>query len=387
MTSHKESLLIVEENPVIQSLFTEALQRKGYRVSQALNPQSALHLYSQDPSDIVLTNVRFKSGDGKEFLFELKHMNSDVAVIVLANLSDLELARETIAYGIYDLIPIPFELDQVVSAVAKACEKKMLLDRNKRLIEKQANLIEKLHRSYMQLKELDKLKTEFLVTVSHELLTPLTCIKSLTYNLLHGVVGELDPKKKEYAQLIKEDADRLEEILHDILNFSKLEAGKIVLRKEPLDVQPLITKVIRAMQPITQEKNVILRQNMCAAFPPVPADRARLEEILTNLIENAVKFTPAGGKIEIDAADSVKNVRITVKDTGMGIEPENVDKIFAHFTQFHRENGPGAQGIGLGLAIVKKLVEMHGGQITVQSQVQKGTTFQFTIPRTESQIS
>ncbi len=381
MNAHRESLLIIEENPVIQSLFTEALQRKGYLVSQALNPQSGLYLYSQNPADLVITNIRFKTEDGMGFLFELKRMDPDVALIVLSSLSDLEMARQTIAYGIYDLIPIPFELDNVVSAVAKACEKRMLLERNKLLIEKQASLIEKLHRSYIQLKELDKLKTEFLVTISHELLTPLTCIKSLTYNLLHGVVGELDPKKKEYAQLIQEDADRLEVILQDILNFSKLEAGKITLKKEPVDIQAVIAKVVRALQPITVEKNITLRQNPQAPTAPVAADKARLEEILTNLIENAVKFTPDGGKIELEAADSTAYVKVTVKDTGMGIAPENLDKIFTQFTQFHRENAPGSQGIGLGLAIVKKLVEMHGGKITVQSHVQKGTVFHFTLPK------
>lgn len=385
--SHKEALLIIEENPVVQSLFGEALQRKGYRVSQALNPSSGLQMYSQNAVDLVITNIRFQNNDGIDFLFELKRLDPDVAVIVLANIADMDMARRTIAYGIYDLIPIPFELDHVVSAVAKACEKKMLLERNRLLIEKQATLIEKLHRSYMQLKELDKLKTEFLVTISHELLTPLTCIKSLTYNLLHGVVGELDPKKKEYTQLIQEDADRLEEILRDILNFSKLEAGKIVLNKEPVDMHAVVAKVVRAMQPIADEKNISLRQMNSKPFTAVPADRARLEEILANLIENALKFTPAGGKIEVDAVDHPEEVNVTVRDTGMGIAPENLNKIFAQFTQFHREHGPGSQGIGLGLAIVKKLVEMHGGKITVQSQIQKGTTFLFSIPRQESKIN
>src|SRR3989338_1720988 len=385
--SHKESLLIVEENAVVQSLIGEALQRKGYRVTQSLTAETGLQMYSQNAVDLVLTNIRFKNSDGLEFIFELKRLDPDVAVIVVANIADLDMARRTIAYGIYDLIPIPFELDQVVSSVAKACEKKMLLERNRLLIEKQATLIEKLHRSYMQLKELDKLKTEFLVTISYELLTPLTCIKSLTYNLLHGVVGELDPKKKEYAQLIMEDADRLEEILRDILNFSKLEAGKIVLNKEPVDVYAVVAKVVRAMQPIAEEKNITLRQINAKPFPAVSADRARLEEILANLIENALKFTPAGGKIEVDAADHPEEVHVTVRDTGMGIAPENLNKIFTQFTQFHREHGPGSQGIGLGLAIVKKLIEMHGGKITVQSQIQKGTTFLFSIPRQESKIS
>lgn len=386
MNTKKESLLVVEESPVIQSLFAETFQRKDYHVFQALNPQMAIRIYRESPVDLVLTNIKFKTGDGLAFLFELKQIDSDAAIIVLATDLDFDIARHSIAYGIYDLIPIPFELDQVVNIVRKALEKKMLLERNKVLIEKQASLIERLHRSYKKLKELDKLKTDFLVTVSHELLTPLTSIKALAYNLLHGVVGNLDPPKKEYAQIIHEDADRLDEILRDILNFSKLEAGKITLQQEKLDVQSVIAKITRSMRPIADEKNLILSDLSRKTLPPAWADKARLEEILTNLVENAIKYTPGGGKIEVDCLDNGNYLQIKVSDTGLGISEAHLDKVFSHFTQFHREYGPGTQGIGLGLAIVKKLVELHGGRINVTSQLGKGTTFAFTLPKVETQV-
>ncbi len=386
MTTKHESLLIVEESPVIQTLFSETFQRKGYEVHQAFDPQTGMRQYQKSPTDLVLTNIKFESGDGLAFLFELKRFDSDAAVIVLASDMDFAVARHSITYGVYDLISIPFELDHVVNTVRKAFEKKMLLERNKILIEKQASLIERLHRSYTKLKELDKLKTDFLVTISHELLTPLTSIKALAYNLVHGVVGELDPKKKEYAQIIREDADRLEEILREILNFSKLEAGKISLKQEALDIVTVIAKVTRAMVPIASQKGLTLLSRPQSGLSQGWVDRSRLEEILTNLIENAIKFTPAGGKIEIQSLQDGDYLAIKVKDTGMGIPQEHLDKVFSQFMQFHREYGPGAQGVGLGLAIVKKLVELHGGTISVESEIQKGTSFSFTLPTAESRM-
>jgi signal transduction histidine kinase len=381
MIAKKESLLIVEENPVIQSLFQETFQRRGYEVFQAPSPDQGIELYRSGPTDLVLTNITFKNGNGLAFVENLKRFDSDVAVIVLATHLDLDLARKSIAYGIYDFIPIPFELDQVVSAVLKAFEKKMLLERNKALIEHQAQLIERLHSSFKRLKELDKLKTEFLVTVSHELMTPLTAIKSLTYNLYRGVLGELDEKQKEYAQLIEENADRLENILRDILDFSKLEAGKIGLRKQDIDIRGVIKKVQRMMNPLAAQKGVSIKMNGGNSLPAVSVDPARMEEVLMNLVENAIKFTPAPGSIDIVTKEETDSVTVQVRDTGIGIPQEHLNKVFSQFTQFHREYGPGAQGTGLGLAIVKKLVEMHGGIIWVESKVKKGTTFTFTIPK------
>lgn len=381
MIAKRESLLIVEENAVIQSLFQETFQRRGYDVRQAASPDQGLELYRNGPTDLVLSNISFKSGNGLAFIETLKRFDTDVAVIVLATHLDLDLARKSIAYGIYDFIPIPFELDQVVSAVLKGFEKKMLLERNKALIEHQAQLIERLHSSYKRLKDLDKLKTEFLVTVSHELMTPLTAIKSLTYNLYRGVLGELDAKQKEYAQLIEENADRLENILRDILDFSKLEAGKIALRRQEIDIRNVIEKVQRLMNPLAAQKGVDIKMNGAESLPHVSVDPARMEEVLMNLVENAIKFTPSPGRIDIVTGQDAESVTVQVRDTGIGIPQEHLTKVFSQFTQFHREYGPGAQGTGLGLAIVKKLVEMHGGIIWVESKIKKGTTFTFTIPK------
>ena len=377
----KESLLVVEENEIIQALFSDTFARKGYRLFRASSPEQALRIYRQQAVDLVLTNVNFKAASALDFLYDLKRLDSDVAVLVLASYLDLEIAQKAIAFGIYDLISVPFELDHVVSSVRKALEKKMLLDRNKDLIEKQASLIERLHRSYKQLKELDQLKSDFLVTISHELLTPLTSIKALTYNFLHGVVGTLDKKQTDYAELIREDADRLEEILKDILNFSKLEAGKIELKREAVDVKTVIAKVVRALKPVAAGKGVSLDENGLADLPQARADRSRLEEIIANLVDNAIKYTPSGGKILVGAREGENSLVVNVRDTGIGIARDHLNKIFSRFTQFHRDQGPGSHGVGLGLAIVKKLVELHNGNISVESEVGKGTTFTFSIPR------
>lgn len=379
--SRNESLLSVNENAVVQNLFKQAFERKGYQIHEASCPGEALRIYETSSIDLVITGISFSAADGLAFLYDLKRLDPDVAVVVLAGSVDLDIAKKAISYGIYDLIPVPFELDQVVSSVRKACEKKMLLERNKCLIEKQASLIERIHTSYKKLRELDQLKADFLVTISHELLTPLTSIKALTYNLLRGILGEVDPKKREYLELIKEDADRLEEILKDILNFSKLEAGKITIKKEALDVGLLISKVVRSMRPVAQAKGITLEENSKNSVPMVMADRHRIEEILANLVINAIKFTNSGGRISVQAASADGNVTVKVQDTGIGISRDHLDKIFTRFTQLNREAGPGSQGVGLGLAIVKKLMDLHEGKIWVESELGEGTAITFSLPK------
>jgi signal transduction histidine kinase len=377
----KESLLVVEESDVIQSLFYETFHRRGYVVRTATSPQEGWKIYKQSPTTLVMTNIRFRHANGLRFILDLKYLDPDTAVIVLSADQDFALAQQAVHYGIYDLITIPFEMDDVLDAVTKAFEKKWLLDRNRLLIEKQAALIEKIHAAYQRLKSLDKLKTDFLVTVSHELLTPLTSVKALAHNLLKGVLGALTANQKQYIELIRENADRLEELLHDILHFSKLDAGHVRLKREPIELGPLIDKVVRSMEPVANEKGLSIQANGIRPAAPVFADRSRMEEILANLVENAIKYSRKGGKISVWQEENPNDVMVHVRDNGIGIPEEQQATIFAQFTQFHREEGPGTHGVGLGLAIVKKLVELHHGKIAVKSKLGKGTTFTFSVPK------
>ena len=233
-----------------------------------------------------------------------------------------------------------------------------------------------------QLQEYDRLKSAFVGVVSHELRTPLTSILSLSENLVGEVAGPLNEKQQHYASRIQANADRLRRMLNELLNLSKLEAGKMELRPMALSLQDLLVDLIEAFQPLAHRKSIIMDVGSMESMPKVRADRDKLYEVLANLLENAIKFTPAGGSVRISAQVlDDRHIKMNVSDTGCGISEEHLPRIFDKFYRVQQESGH-ATGSGLGLAIAKGLVELHGGTLAVESAPGKGTQFYFTLPYT-----
>ena len=233
-----------------------------------------------------------------------------------------------------------------------------------------------------QLQEYDRLKSAFVGVVSHELRTPLTSILSLSENLVGEVAGPLNEKQQHYASRIQANADRLRRMLNELLNLSKLEAGKMELRPMALSLQELLVDLVEAFQPLAHRKSIIMDVGSMESMPKVRADRDKLYEVLANLLENAIKFTPAGGSVRISAQVlDDRHIKMNVSDTGCGIPEEHLPRIFDKFYRVQQESGH-ATGSGLGLAIAKGLVELHGGTLAVESAPGKGTQFHFTLPYT-----
>jgi signal transduction histidine kinase len=231
-----------------------------------------------------------------------------------------------------------------------------------------------------QLQEFNQLKTAFVGIVSHELRTPLTSIKSLSENLFAGVAGPLNEKQKYYASRIQLNIDRLTRMLNELLNLSKIEAGKMELRPTVLSLQELLTDLVEVFQPLAQRKSITMDIGSMEEMPKVWVDRDKLYEVLANLLENAIKFTPTGGRVHIGAQVlDDRHIKMNVSDTGCGISEEHLPKIFDKFYRVQPGSGPVA-GSGLGLAIAKGLIELHGGTIGVESAPGKGSRFYFTLP-------
>ncbi len=228
--------------------------------------------------------------------------------------------------------------------------------------------------------KLDKLKDDFINTVSHELRTPLSITKEAISLILEKVQGEINEQQTEILTIAKNNIERLARIINGLLDVSKIEAGKVELRKEDIDLQTMVREVAQSFEGKAREKGLDLRLCLPERTILVYADGDKLAQIFTNLVDNAVKFTAAGA-IEIRAEETEGSIECEVRDTGIGIAPEDIPKIFDRFTQFGRKDGPGEKGTGLGLSIVKGLVEVHGGEIRVGSEVGKGTEVVFTLPR------
>lgn len=232
-----------------------------------------------------------------------------------------------------------------------------------------------------QLQELDRMKDAFLSMVTHELRTPLTIISGITEMFEAGIYGELTIEQSEHLRQIALAAQRLRQLVNDLLDLSKMEAGMMRLRQETLDPHALCCAVVEQLATVAAQAGVILKNQTGYDLPEINCDGQRVEQVLTNLVSNAIKFTPSGGQVTISAEAAMENMRFTVTDTGRGIPPEALPRVFDKFFQVQSSTESGAKGTGLGLAIVKHLIELHGGEAGVESETGRGSRFYFTLPR------
>jgi PAS domain S-box-containing protein len=230
------------------------------------------------------------------------------------------------------------------------------------------------------LRELDRLKSEFIATASHELRTPLTSTQMGVHLLLEGAAGELNEKQREVLESCREDCARLELLMKDLLDLSKIEAGESAPHLLVIKVADVITSATEHLRPQVEAKGLTLKTSTPPDVPNVMADRMQIERVLSNLISNAVRYTSRGGEVRVSAWPRDEYVAISVADTGSGIPHEYLPNVFDKFVKVPGNTSGGA---GLGLAISKSIVEAHGGQMGVQSEIGYGTTFTFTLPVAE----
>jgi PAS domain S-box-containing protein len=228
-----------------------------------------------------------------------------------------------------------------------------------------------------QVEQATRLKSMFLASMSHELRTPLNAIVGFSGLLADERAGGLNHKQKRYLTHIQNGANHLIHMINDILDLSKIEAGQLDIRSEEFQVQDVLPEVLATIRPLAAAKNIELSYQL-EAGSAVYADPVRLKQILYNLLSNALKFTPESGQISVESADEATMVRITVADTGIGIHAEDHDLIFEEFRQVEGERAQ--EGTGLGLAITRRLVEQQGGRIWLESALDKGARFSFTVP-------
>jgi signal transduction histidine kinase len=232
-----------------------------------------------------------------------------------------------------------------------------------------------------RLKELDRLKSDFVSNVSHELRTPLTAIKGSVDLVLREALGPLNERQTHHLRRLRSNTLHLTDLINDLLDLSKIEAGKIELKSTRVSLGGLVHEVVETLRPVAADKRITLEAAAPAPAVLVWADRDKITQVLTNLIGNAIKFSPPHGTVMVSSASSDADwVRVSVADTGPGIVADERERIFEKFYQGAQNGGPKPKGTGLGLAISKTLVELHGGKIWVESEINRGSTFYFTLP-------
>ncbi len=241
-------------------------------------------------------------------------------------------------------------------------------------------LNQKLKESNAELLRANNLKSEFLANMSHELRTPLNAVIGFSELLLDPGYGPLTGDQREYVADILSSGRHLLELINDILDLSKIEAGKMRLALDEFDLPEAVEEAMMTLRVEASRKEIALEARLDPALSSVVADRGKFKQILTNLLSNAVKFTPAGGRVGLSASREGDFLRVSVDDTGIGIRPEDQKRIFAAFIQVDGSYARKYQGTGLGLTLVKRFVELHGGEISVSSEVGKGSLFTFRLP-------
>ncbi len=265
----------------------------------------------------------------------------------------------------------------------------------------------KLQETYNRLKELDRLKSNFLATVSHELRTPLTSIIGYSEMLTEGIAGDMTEEQRDFVSTIHGKGEQLLELIMGLLDLSKLESGTMSLNKREMEIEDLIADVVSTLQPTARKKGVLLVSTAVAGLPPLWADPERLRQVLLNLTENAIKFTPEGGRVELSADSSSMDaaaddgegggmvlfgnkrpaIEVSVTDSGIGIpEPEKA-RVFDAFYQVDSSSTREAGGTGLGLSIVKRLVDAHDGRIDIRDHQPSGARFVVTLPQRRASLS
>ncbi len=377
-------ILVIEDNKD-HAFLTLKMLEKSFPASRIEIAETAIQAFQKvtDTSfDIVLSDYNLPDQDGLSILKNFKERGYDIPFVIMTGAGDEKLAVEAMQAGAYNyLVKDEVYLNTLPRVIQDAMAKH---DHKKERDRLQNEIREKniaLERANQELKKLDQLKSEFIASVSHEFRTPLNSIRESMALLAEGVVKLGEKQGDRVFEIARNNVNRLALLIDDLLDFAKLEAGRMRMDKEHYDLLSIIQEAVDSMKGIAEKKNVEIGLSQDGSRPFILVDKGRLLQVLMNLVDNAIKFTPPGGKITVSVAVNGGKAQVAVEDTGVGIASEHLVRIFDKFEQV-RQRHPGTEirGTGLGLSISKQIVELHGGRIWVESEVGKGSRFIFTLP-------
>jgi signal transduction histidine kinase len=369
MKDQSTHVLVIEDNPGDADLVRLRLVegKSAADVSCVSRLSDGLDSLKQKSPSVILLDLNLPDSQGAETFRKVLEKAPNVPVVILSGQDDEDLAMKALHQGVQDYL-------------VKGAFSSSSLDRAMRYAVERQGLLRSLEMSRKQQLEF---KNQFLSHVSHELRTPLTCIHQFTSILLDGLAGDVSPEQRDHLKTILKSVNQLGAMVRDLLEASRVESGKIRIESRCVAIGDLVRQAVAMMQPIAREKEVGLEVGVDTRVPFVYGDPARILEVLINLIENGIKFTPAGGAVTVRAClvqTDPDFVYISVADTGCGIAPEARALVFERLYQDPNSVDNSRKGLGLGLFIAKELVSLHGGRIWVASEPGQGSTFSFTLP-------
>jgi len=393
-------VLVVDDEDSVVVTIKAILQLDGYDVDTTTSGARAREMVREVEYDLVLTDLRLEDGDGLDVLKAVRESYPETVTIMLTGYASLESAIHALRAGAYDYLVKPSEVEELRATVARGLERRRL---GQELHERVAELAElnsslqrrideatvELKERYEQLKELDRMKSQFLSIASHELKTPITAMSGFLQVALRRVrrlsqgnaaapVAEGLNGITDQLEIVYRQTGKLARLVDELLDVSRIQTGRIEFRYGDVDLSELANEVATRMQLTTTTHAISVRRD---SENVVKADRDHLEQVLNNLLTNAIKYSPSGGSITIDVRPDDSGVRLSVTDEGIGIPEKELDAIFGLFYRSPDRAARDAAGMGLGLYISKEIVVRHGGRIWAESSGTKGSVLNVIIPR------
>lgn len=364
--SQSERVLIIDDEQVLLEGCKQILEEKGYVTATAENGDLGLQLIREWNPDLVLVDLKMPGKSGMEVLQEIESTHPNLVKIVITGFSTVSLAVEAMKKGADDFIPKPFTDDELSMTVEKGLKKRRLI------LEREALM-----------REQELIRRNMISLVSHEMRAPLAATIQYLEVILGGMAGDISQESKE---MIERCVVRLREMLELFGRWLKLatyDPQKSAERFTEVPLTDMAAKVLEMRKPEAQERKIHLSLEAPQELPPVMGSRGALEEVLDNLIANAIKYNKQGGWVKVRLLEQNQEILVEVADNGIGIPHEHLPRVFDEFYRVDgRRNAP-IKGAGLGLAIVKKLVETHGGGIVAESRLGEGTLFRISLPKSQ----
>ncbi len=356
-------ILLVDDEEKLCIRLARILAKDGYEIDTAFNGNDAIKLIDTKQYDIILTDLNMPDKNGFELMEYTRDHHIDSLILVLTGYASVDAAIQSIKLGAYDFIQKPIDVETFKLTIRRAADTVRL---------KQENV-----RNLQELKKLNELKNEFISVVSHDLRSPLATIGAYVNYLMKK--GDLNERQHRYLGIIRDISDNLYSLVNELLDISKIESGIIQLNYETTDINELVQISINNFKILAQDKNnkIIYQSNL--EDSTITIDRIKILQVLNNIISNAIKFTE-NGTITIHTRSTGNRIQVSIDDTGTGIDDEDIKDIFDEFSYLQRNGTRGESGSGLGMVICKRFIELHNGEIDVESKPGEGSRFIVTLP-------
>jgi len=369
-------ILVIDDELGIREGCRRVLAPLGYSVEVAENGAEGLRKVREWNPDLVLLDVMMPDITGIDLLDPIHAHDPDIVCIIITGYATVELAVQAVKRGAYDFISKPFSADTLILAVHQGLERRRLVLESKRMQALEAEAQE-LARAKEELERLDKMKSAFMLTVAHELRAPVAAIQGYLRLILDGYA---DPdKQREMLERSDQRASELLALIEDLLALARVKDAAPEEKRVPVPVGDVLKQVADLLQVEAAKKRIAFSVR-AEANPTVLATRDHIRQLWTNLISNAIRYTPEGGSVSVSLAMRDGMVEGVVEDTGIGIAAEDLPRILDEFYRTRTAKEMVSGGTGLGLPIVKRIVETYGGNISVESEVGKGSRFTFRLP-------